>query len=222
MRTDKKKNRGRRLLRKYHKWPFVIINLFVLVFAVSGIVLNHRQFFSGSDVPRKYLLDEYQYNNWNNAAIKSACKIGHDSLLVYGNVGIWLSDSLFSSFRDFNKGFTDGIDNRKVYKVFCTNSGKLFAGTLKGLYSYNWDAGRWNFFNFSEEKTPVVDILEKDGWTSIKLFNWLKQHRFIASIEWPLFDLGSKLDNQTEVKWVFKAGKYISRKDLLRLIYASK
>ncbi|MEZ5197412.1 MAG: hypothetical protein R2764_13765 [Bacteroidales bacterium] len=54
---------------------FYCLNLFVLVFAVSGIVLNHRSLFSGFDVPGKYLLNEYQYQNWNNAAVKSSLQI---------------------------------------------------------------------------------------------------------------------------------------------------
>ena len=128
-----------RRLRKYHKWPSIVLSLFVLIFAVSGIVMNHRSLFSSVDIPRNYLLDDYQYKNWNNAAVKSACKISPDSILIYGNIGIWLTDSTFSSFADFNQGFPDGIDNRKIFKLHFTKKGNLYASTIFGLASFDFE-----------------------------------------------------------------------------------
>ncbi|MBK7027758.1 MAG: hypothetical protein IPH45_00400 [Bacteroidales bacterium] len=103
--------------RKYHKWPGLIFALFILLFAVSGIIMNHRGIFSSVDVNRKWLPGNYKYNNWNMAAVKSAVKLPDDSLLVFGNIGIWKTDSSFTSFRDFNNGFPEGIDNRKIYSL---------------------------------------------------------------------------------------------------------
>lgn len=41
--------------KKYHKWVGVVFALFMLVFCLSGIVLNHRQLFSHCDVSRSWL-----------------------------------------------------------------------------------------------------------------------------------------------------------------------
>jgi len=149
-------------LKKYHKWPSLVLSLFVLIFAVSGIVLNHRSLFSSIDVPRKYLLDDYQYNNWNNAAVKSAIKISPDSVLMYGNIGIWLSDSSFSTINDFNHGFPDGIDNRKIFKLHYTEKGNLYAGTLFGLFYYDLKAKAWQKIEIPVHDKRVVDIIEKN------------------------------------------------------------
>gem|GEM_PF-5590671 len=35
-------NRLLQCLRKWHKWPSLIFTLFILLFAVSGIILDHR------------------------------------------------------------------------------------------------------------------------------------------------------------------------------------
>lgn len=150
-------------LKKYHKYPSIVFSLFILVFVASGIVMNHRDLFSGMDVPRKFLLKEYQYQNWNNAAVKSACMIGQDSILVYGNIGVWLMDSAFNTFSDFNSGFPDGIDNRKISKIHMSEKGNLFAGTLFGLYAYNFGLKSWEPVEISEPDPQVVDIAEKDG-----------------------------------------------------------
>lgn len=146
-----------------HKWPSIILTIFLLVFVVSGIVLNHRSLFSGVDVSRQYLPGEYRYVNWNNAAVKGATRIQNDSLLIYGNIGVWLTDTALSSFSDFNRGFPDGIDNRKVFKVLMTGRGELYAGTLFGLYRYHFSEKSWQFLNIPGEELQVVDLIEARG-----------------------------------------------------------
>lgn len=151
-----------RRLKKYHKWPSIVLSLFVLIFAISGIVMNHRALFSSIDIPRKYLLDDYKYHNWNNAAVKSACIISPDSILIYGNIGIWLTDSSFSSFTDFNNGIPKGIDNRKIFKLFYSEKGNLYAGTLFGLAQFDFNSGHWQLNKIPVHDQRVVDLMEKN------------------------------------------------------------
>jgi len=75
--------------RKYHKWPSLIFTFFIFLFSVSGIILNHREFFSSTDISRKFMPSVYHYHNWNLAAVKSQLAISHDNVLIYGNIGIW-------------------------------------------------------------------------------------------------------------------------------------
>jgi len=147
--------------KKYHKWLGIVFAIFILLFSVSGIVLNHREFFSGTDVSRDYLPDEYSYNNWNNASVAGTTKIGNDSILIYGNIGIWLTNSSASEFIDFNNGFHEGIDNRKVSKVFNTESLGLFVGTYFGLFKYYPNTNSWQKVNLPIHKQRIVDISEK-------------------------------------------------------------
>lgn len=148
-----------KLLRKYHKWFGIVLTLFVILFVISGVVLNHRKLFSGIDVNRNVLPKDYSYDNWNNAAVKSTLKLNADSVLVYGNVGIWLTDSAFSNFTDFSTGFPDGIDHKKIFKLYKTNQGNLLAATLFGLYKFNFEEHLWQkqaYFN-----GVILDIAEK-------------------------------------------------------------
>lgn len=127
------KNRILKLLKKLHKWPAIIIAFFAILFAFSGIIMNHRQFFSPVDVSRKLLPPNYTYKNWNLAAVRGSVQTGENEILIYGNIGIWKSKDGFNSFDDFNHGFPKGIDNRKIYSVIQFNN-TLFAGTQLGLY----------------------------------------------------------------------------------------
>jgi hypothetical protein len=124
------------LFRKTHKWFSLAATFFILLFAVSGIVLNHRELLSGVDVNRRWLPPVYRYANWNLAAIKGSVKAGGDSILVYGNIGVWLTDSTFKTFHDLNAGFPEGIDNRKINTLSWSPVSGLYAGTLFGLYRF--------------------------------------------------------------------------------------
>ncbi len=146
--------------RKYHKWIGIIVSLFILLFTVSGIVLNHRKLFSSIDVNRNYLPQELRYNNWNLASVKSSLKLSDDSILVYGNIGVYLTNSELNEFQDFNLGFPKGIDNRKIEKVFKTKSGDLLAATLFGLFKY--DNKQWIKIKNPFIEKHIVDITEDE------------------------------------------------------------
>ena len=121
--------------KKYHKWLGAIFALIILSYVFSGIILNHREALSFINVNRKLLPKEYRYQNWNNAAVKSTLKISPDSILVYGNIGIWLTDSSYTDFINFDSGFPKGIDNRKIFQIIKTTWSGLLAGTFSGLYT---------------------------------------------------------------------------------------
>ena len=117
-----------KFFKKQHKWPSLVLTLFILLFALSGIVMNHRETFSSINVNRSYLGSEYQYTNWNKAAVKSAIKLEGDTALIYGNIGVWKTNDNYKNFKSLNQGFPDGIDNCKIEKLLKTESGELYAG----------------------------------------------------------------------------------------------
>src|SRR5690554_184128 len=96
-------------LRQHHKWLGLILIILLVLFSISGIILNHRKTFSPYSIDRKYIPGNYDYKDWNFAAVKSTEKINKDSILIYGNIGVWLTDSLLSGFNEFNAGFPKGV-----------------------------------------------------------------------------------------------------------------
>ncbi len=156
-----KKNRFLKFFKWLHRWPALVVSIFLIFWAFSGVVLNHRYTFSSIDVNRQILAKEYRYKNWNNASLKGSCDIGADSVLVYGNMGVWLTNAGYSDFRDFNNGFPNGIDHRKVYKVFKTGSGTVLAGTLFGLYKYNSEQNQWVKIRLPDDEERIVGLTQK-------------------------------------------------------------
>ncbi len=149
-------------LRKYHKWPSLIVGLFILLFCVSGIVMNHRSIFASLDFPRFLMPGDYQYKNWNLASVKGFLPLHDSSVLAYGNVGVWKTDKHLTEFFDFNKGFPKGIDHRKTYTMVQTSNNRLFAGTLFGFFEFNLQENRWNEIKLPSGSPRIVKLLEKD------------------------------------------------------------
>jgi hypothetical protein len=160
-----------KFFRKYHKWPGIIFTFFILLFAFSGIVLNHRELLSGIDISRKLLPGIYRYNNWNLASVKSGIKLDPDRVLFFGNIGIWETGSNFNRFTDLNAGFPRGIDNRKINTLYVDSTCKkgtlsgfgkdLYAGTLFGLYKYNPINRQWSQVPLPVKEKRIVKILSK-------------------------------------------------------------
>lgn len=145
-------------IRKLHKWTSLILGGFLVLFALSGIVMNHRQFFSGVNVPRGILPPDYQYRNWNLAAIKGNVPLNDTTFLVYGNIGVYSVDTAFGKFSDFNSGFGNGIDRRKVFSLLNTPQGNLYAGTLFGLFRFDVEQAKWLKVDLPEPAPRVVSV----------------------------------------------------------------
>jgi hypothetical protein len=150
-----------KFFRKYHKWLGVIFGLIILSYVISGIILNHRKALSFIDVNRNILPKEYRYRNWNNAAIRSNLVISSDSILLFGNTGIWLTDSNYSGFRNFCSGFPKGIDNRKIFQIIKTSGNQILAGAFSGLYIYDQKGKIWTPVSLPVNEKIVVDMTQK-------------------------------------------------------------
>lgn len=132
-----------RTLRRQHKWFGIIICFFMLMFCLSGIVLNHRDAVSDMNVSRGCLPGRYHYHKWNGGLMRGTIPYTSASVLIYGNSGIWLADSSGSAVSDFNAGLPQGADFRQIRSVVKTPSGQLLAVSILGLYRYDAEALRW-------------------------------------------------------------------------------
>ncbi|MDO9511627.1 MAG: PepSY-associated TM helix domain-containing protein [Bacteroidales bacterium] len=154
-----KKKGLKKWLKKYHKWVSLILSLFILLFSLSGIVLNHRKTFSGTDVSRNFLPSKYHFNNWNLAAIKGSLHISGDSTLIFGNIGIYLTNNHFDELADFNQGLPKGTDFRKISSLALDLDGNLFAASYFGLYERKVTDSLWRKLELPTETERIVKVL---------------------------------------------------------------
>lgn len=176
-------------LRKYHKYPSLVIGLFLILFSVSGIIMNHRGFFSPADVSRALMPPVYRYSNWNLAAVKGNIAVANGQQLIYGNTGIWSTDTSFSRFSGLNEGFGRGIDRRKVFTLTETSDRQLFAGTLFGLWKFDEKGQQWRKIALPEKNPRVVKVHQYND----RLLVMTRDHLYTLSLKhlnqvrsWPL------------------------------------
>lgn len=162
-----RENGGKRksLNRRIHKWPALVISFVLICYGVTGILMNHRELISGCDIGAGLMPKEYRYNNWNNAAIKGGVIKGGDSLFIYGNIGVWLTDTAYSGYTEFNTGFPAGTDHHKIFDMHLADDGEMYAATLFGLYSWDSSGGRWTLIDAGEESKGRYTAIESTGDT---------------------------------------------------------
>lgn len=166
--------------KKYHRWFGLVLSVFMLVFCVSGIILNHREAFSGCEVSRKWLPASYHIKNFNNGVVKgtvvkksaahSLSSENCDSVLVYGCAGVFLTDSRLSTWQDFNAGLPESIDERNVRHVVKAKDGSLWCAALRDVYRYDENSHRWKKVELSGNEERIMDVaLAKDSMTVVAL-----------------------------------------------------
>ena len=123
---------------KHHQVFGLIFCFFIVMFCLSGIVLNHPSWFSHVDVSRGILPKSYEYKNWNGGLLRGTIRWqGH--VLIYGNNGVWLTDTMAKACKDFNTGMPTGTDNRNIRGMALMSDGHLFAAGTYHLYAYGTD-----------------------------------------------------------------------------------
>lgn len=166
--------------KKYHRWLGLVLSVFMLVFCVSGIILNHREVFSGCEVSRKWLPASYHIKNFNNGVVKgtvvkksaahSLSSENCDSVLAYGCAGVFLTDSRLSTWQDFNAGLPESIDERNVRHVVKAKDGSLWCAALRDVYRYDENSHRWKKVELPDNEERIMDVaLAKDSMTVVAL-----------------------------------------------------
>lgn len=179
-----KKKKSSRKLHKWHKWVGIFFTFFLFMSAISGIFLNHRRAISSIDLPRSILHSDYRYDNWNNGSVRNSIKLSPDSVLIYGNNGIWLTDIRHSYFRSFSDGLKNGSDHRTVNNIVRAGD-KLFAVTTFGFYKLESEQGKWrDISGLIGSRERFTDLAYHDNVLALMT----RSHVFISKAPFSVFE----------------------------------
>lgn len=139
----------------YHRWVGLVLSVCLLVFCVSGVLLNHREALSGCDVSRWWLPADYHIKDYNNGIIRGtlAAKQG---VVAYGCAGVFLTDNGFSAFKDYNDGLPAGADRRNIRRVITDPDGVLWCAANYGIYRH--DGHKWREVNLPRGGERMTDL----------------------------------------------------------------
>ena len=170
---------------KHHKWFGLAVCFFMLMFSLSGIVLNHRTMVSGVNVSRRWLPSRYRFHDWNGGLMRGTVRFDSTRTLIYGAGGMWLANADGSVIEDFNGGLPAGADCRNIRRVLKSERGQWAAVSPFGLYLLR--NGRWTHTAFGERLTDIAqrgDTLVVLGrsfaYSSIYPYREFRRHQLAA------------------------------------------
>lgn len=134
----------------------IVLAVFMLVFCVSGIILNHRQLFAGCNVSRSLLPGSYHIDGWNNGILRGTLSVGPDSVVAYGCAGVWTTNRRVTVWHDCNAGLPAGADQRGVRNVVRAKDGTLWCVTNYAVYQHR--GGQWQAFDFDHAGERLTDL----------------------------------------------------------------
>lgn len=142
--------------RKYHRWVGLVLAVFMIVFCVSGIILNHRSIVSGLDVNRSLLPSSYRIADYNNGVVKGTLRLGKNTVVAYGCGGVWLTDTAARQWKAIDNGFGKGVDHRNVRNVVVDKRGTLWCVTNYSLYRFSGTV--WENIELSNGDERLTDV----------------------------------------------------------------
>lgn len=147
--------------RKIHKYPGLILILFLSWMSISGIFLNHPVLLRNFSVPGWLVPKHYHPDNWNRSTLKNLISIDSLTLIAYGNQGIHASNDKGNLFHPFMKGdFPKAAWKKRTnHLIYNSTSNQLIAATNGGIFRCPIKSGFWEKINLPENSGPVKKIL---------------------------------------------------------------
>lgn len=143
-----------------HKWLGIVFAVVMILFCVSGVILNHRELVRDINVRRALLPPPYHIKDYNNGIIKGTVELHGDSVLAYGNSGLWLTDKDFSFFEDFNAGLPESIDMRNIRNAVAAG-GEVWCAAQYNVYRL--EGNKWRAVELPGNRERISDITLSPG-----------------------------------------------------------
>lgn len=138
-----------------HKLLSLIFIPLLLIFAVSGIGLNHPSLIQSFSVPINSLPANYQYANWNRGAIQALVEDDSGRIYAGGKSGLGY----------FSQGLYHRVDNplathtwqNFIYSLHLSGR-QLYVGSRDGLFRYSIDSHKWHYYKETRDQR-IVSII---------------------------------------------------------------
>lgn len=156
--------------------------LFLCLFCVSGIVLNHRDATVQAEVPGKLLPPFYRNHSYNNGLVRGSIRLNRDTILLYGNAGVLAVDTAGRYLCAFNNGLPERRHFRNVRAMVQTRDGNLFLLTTTGLYRQT--SGKWKSVTLPGATGSFSDMTMRGD----SLIVMTRSELYISRTPWTSFD----------------------------------
>lgn len=121
---------------RQHRRSSLAVCFFLVMFCVSGILLNHRDCLREYELSRSLLPPFYRYNSWNGGLLRGTVMLpgAPGQVAVYGAAGIFLTDTAATEFRDYTAGLPAPAHYRNIRAMAVASDSCIYALSTTGLY----------------------------------------------------------------------------------------
>lgn len=153
----------RRIWKLHHKWFGLITTLFLTLFCLSGIILNHRYLWRDLNVSRAVLPPAFRFHNWNQGMLQGECLYSSatdTTALLFGCTGVY-SRSSGGITQEYNRGLPVGADRRAVSSMLQTPDRQLFLAAQYELFRLD-SLGVWRAVPLPKpERERLTDLTSR-------------------------------------------------------------
>lgn len=157
-----------RVSKWVHKYTGLVLSLFILWMAASGILLNHPSLIEKWSVPMGLMPDQYGFENWNRYSFRDGAVSEKDPghIFIGGKLGVWQSRDSGKTFVPMGNGFPESAWQKDTFSLLPVETGsgrRLFAGTRSGVYVADIESGTWRHLAFDTGAEQKVVSLVRAG-----------------------------------------------------------
>ncbi len=150
-----------------HKYVGLLLLLYGLLMGLSGILVNHPEWISGSSMPGWLVPAQYQPEGFDRGTLGTLIYSLEDPERAYlaGTEGVWLTEDGGVTFEPMLDGFPGAPAGRVTNGLLLQEQGPraLWAGTAAGLFVCELETGRWTHVALGKENEPIRSILNVHG-----------------------------------------------------------
>lgn len=142
------------LVSKWHKILSLLFTPLLIIFAISGIGLNHANLIKPLSLPVKILPENYHFENWNRGSIQALAKNDQGGIYSAGKNGIGLFFQ--GGYQEITNPLAENNWHNFIYSLYLDQETKqLYVGSRDGLFRYSTTNKQWHYYKETRKKRII-------------------------------------------------------------------
>ncbi len=155
---------------KWHKVLSLIFTPLLIIFALSGIGLNHPDLIKSLSLPVKSLPENYHFDNWNRGSIQALVEDGKGGVYSAGKNG--LGYFFQGQYQPVENPLADINWHNFIYSLYLDEkNNQLYVGSRDGLFRYSPLNKKWHYYQETQEQRIVSLVEDSENLQIIAIAN---------------------------------------------------
>lgn len=151
--------------RKWHKVLSLLFTPLLIVFAITGIGLNHAKLIEPISISVNSLPENYHFKAWNRGSLQAFAKDQSGGVYAGGKngIGYFFKDN----FSKIDNPLAKHQWHNFIYSLYLdTTNSQLYVGSRNGLFRYNINKKQWHYYQQTQNQR-IVSLLKNTDDNSV-------------------------------------------------------